>query len=237
MTSPHSGMRTVDVARQSGYSVQQIRNLERAGALPPASRTPTGYRRYSEIHVVAAHGYRQLALGVGPVEAKLIMRTARGSTSGALLVALDAAHARLHQERSDLAAARAAVAAITAEPIDDVRPADDLSITDLAQALGVRPSTLRHWDAEGLLQPHRGTPRGPRLYSPYEVRNARMVHQLRQAGYGIAVLQSLLPALRAGRRWNDVTDALAVRESSIETRSRALFNGTALLARLVAEAD
>lgn len=227
--SPHSQFRTVDVARRSGYSVQQVRNLERDGALPPAVRSGSGYRRYAEIHVRAALAYRHLAAGVGPIEAKLIMRRAHRDPPTELFAALDTAHARLHSERLDLAAAREAVAAIASEPINDVCPNDDLTITQLASALDVRPSTLRHWDGEGLLQPHRVIPRGPRVYSPYEVRNARIIHQLRQAGYGIAVLQQLLPALRTGRRWDEVTDALAVRETSIETRSRALFNATAAL--------
>lgn len=234
--SPHSQLRTVDVARRSGYSVQQIRNLERDGALPPAVRSGSGYRGYAEIHVRAALAYRQLAAGVGPIQAKLIMRTAHRAPPTELIAALDAAHARLHAERLDLAAAREAVAAIAAEPIQDVRPADDLTITQLALALDVRPSTLRHWDGEGLLQPHRITPRGPRVYSPYEVRNARIIHQLRQAGYGIAILQQLLPALRTGRRWDEVTAALTVRETSIETRSRALFDATAALHVLLEDA-
>lgn len=236
MKSPHSGLRTVDVARRSDYSVQQIRNLERHGALPPADRTSSGYRRYAEIHVEAALAYRRLAAGVGPVEAKMIMRTALEGTTSEFLAVLDSAHAHLDAERGHLRATQEAVAAITTEPIDDVRPTDDLTITHLAQALGVRPSTLRHWDGEGLLQPHRVTPRGPRVYSPYEVRNARIIHQLRQAGYGIAILQTLLPALRTGRRWDEVTDALGVRSTTIERRSLALFSATAALHSVIINA-
>jgi DNA-binding transcriptional MerR regulator len=53
-------MRTVDVARHAGYSVQHVRNLERDGVLPPATRTAAGYRIHTEIHVRSALAYRAL---------------------------------------------------------------------------------------------------------------------------------------------------------------------------------
>ncbi|MGY2066670.1 MerR family DNA-binding transcriptional regulator [Blastococcus sp. SYSU DS0619] len=97
-TGRKSGLRTVDVARRAGYSVQQVRDLEHAGVLPPADRTPAGYRRYTERHVHAALAYRGFAAGIGPVEAKRVLRAAqRGGPD--VLVLLDEAHARLHAER------------------------------------------------------------------------------------------------------------------------------------------
>jgi DNA-binding transcriptional MerR regulator len=145
-----SDLRTVDVARRSGYSVQQVRNLERAGVLPPAGRTPSGYRIYSELHVHATLAYRALAAGTGPVEARRILRAATGHPRSDALALVDAAHARLDAERRELRLAMQAAGAIAAEPIDGVRPTDSMSIAELATALGVRPSTLRHWDAEGV---------------------------------------------------------------------------------------
>jgi len=219
-------MRTAELARRSGYSVQQVRNLERDGVLPPADRTPSGYRVYAEPHLHAALAYRALAAGAGPVEAKRIMRAAH--TGADVLALLDEAHARLHTERRELALARAAAESIAAEPILEVRPTDSMSISELATALGVRPSTLRHWDAEGLVIPDR-TPH--RRYSPDQVRDARIVHQLRLAGYRIAPLKDLMPRLRTGRA--DLSNTLASRDASIDTRSRALLNAaTALTAVL-----
>lgn len=72
-------------------------------------------------------------------------------------------------------------------------PSDAMSITELAVALGVRPSTLRHWDAEGLVVPRRDSVRQSRHYSPDQVRDARIIHQLRMAGYRIASLNALMP--------------------------------------------
>ncbi|MFE3445973.1 MerR family transcriptional regulator [Nocardia sp. NPDC059180] len=222
-------MRTVDVARSAGYSVQQVRNLERSGVMPPATRSTAGYRSYGEIHLRCALAYRALAAGVGPVEAKHIMRAVHRAPVGEALARLDAAHARLDRERTDLRLAKDAAAAISAEPITDVRPTDAMSVSELAAALGVRPSTLRHWDAEGLVVPDRVTARGARRYSPAQVRDARIIHQLRSAGYRIDTLRALVPNLPRGHRSEDIAAALAAREASITDRSHALLEAAVAL--------
>ncbi|MFD8542463.1 MerR family transcriptional regulator [Streptomyces sp. NPDC059649] len=235
MPSLKSGdMRTGDVARRTGYSVQQVRNLERDGVLPPATRTATGYRIYGEIHLQSALAYRALAAGAGPTEAKKIVRAVhRYPASQVALALLDAAHARLHAERTELRLAKEAAQSITSEPIDDIRASDTMSISELAVALDVRPSTLRHWDAEGLVVPDRDPVRGTRRYGPTQVRDARIVHQLRSAGYRIAPLRALMPELRCTRRSSDVASALAARDASIAARSQALLDGAAALSAVL----
>jgi DNA-binding transcriptional MerR regulator len=175
--------------------------------------------------------YRALAAGVGPGEARKLVRAAHHYPASDLLALLDDAHARLHTERRELDLAKQAAAAIAAEPIEDSAPSDSMTITALADALGVRPSTLRHWDAEGLVVPHRTSTR--RTYSPSDVRDARIVHQLRMAGYRIGPLRALMPHLRRAGRRQEVTAALTARDAGITARSRALFEGAAALNALV----
>ncbi|MGY1681681.1 MerR family transcriptional regulator [Geodermatophilus sp. SYSU D01176] len=233
MRSLQSGLRTVDVARRAGCSVQLVRDLEREGVLPPVARTPSGYRSWTEVHVQAALAYRALAAGAGPVEARRLVRAAHAGPPSELLARLDAAHARLHTERRDVALAQEAAAAIAAEPIEDPLPSDAMGISELAGALGVRTSTLRHWDAEGLVVPSRSPGGRARSYAPGDVRDARIVSQLRRAGYRIEPLRALLPELRRARRGEEVAAALAARDAGITARSRALLRGAALLDALV----
>ncbi|POM25407.1 zinc-responsive transcriptional regulator [Actinomadura rubteroloni] len=227
------GLRTADVARHAGCSVQQVRNLERDGVLPPAERTDAGHRVYREVHARSALAYRALAAGTGPVEAKEIVRAVHRSPARALAL-LDAAHARLHAERNRIARAREAAGAISGEPLADVRAADAMSVSELAGALGVRASTLRHWDAEGLVVPDRDPGRGARRYTPAQVRDARIVHQLRTAGYRVPALRALVPALRQGRRPEDLARALDARSADVAGRSRALLDGAAALSSVLA---
>ncbi|GAB3321337.1 MerR family transcriptional regulator [Geodermatophilus aquaeductus] len=233
MRSLQSGLRTVDVARRSGYSVQQVRDLEADGVLPPAERTASGYRTFTDLHVRAALAYRSLAVAVGPVPARELVRAAHRDPASGLLRLLDAAHARLDTERRELALAREAAGLIAEEPIADVRPSDAMGVSELAAALGVRPSTLRHWDAEGLVVPRRGAGEA-RRYTPADVRDARIVVQLRRAGYRIGPLRELLPQVRRAGRRDDVLAALAARDADVDARSRALLEGTAALAALLA---
>lgn len=232
MAGLHPALRTVDVARRAGCSVQQVRDLEADGVLPPTARTAAGYRVFAEVHVRAALAYRSAALAVGPVRARELLRAAHRWPARDVLRLLDEAHAGLHTERRDLALAREAAAAISAEPMGDVRPSDAMGVSELAAALGVRPSTLRHWDAEGLVVPRRAAGEA-RRYTPGDVRDARIVHQLRLAGYRIGPLRALLPELRGARRREDVLAALAARDADVDTRSRALLEASAALAALL----
>jgi DNA-binding transcriptional MerR regulator len=93
---------------------------------------------------------------------------------------------------------------------------------------------LRHWDAQDLVVPDRDPARGARRYTPTQVRDARIVHQLRMAGYRIAALRALMPQLRHARRAQEVAAALAARDASIAARSRALLDGSAALSAVLA---
>jgi len=232
--SRNSALRTIDVARRAGCSVQQIRNLEQAGVLPPTTRTPAGYRTYTQLHALCAVAYVALTAGVGPIEAKAILRIALQSPPSKLLGALDAAHAQLHNERQAVVLAQDALTAICGEPIHDPRAGDAMTISELAGALGVRASALRHWENEGLLTPTRSATGRARTYAPADVRDARVVHQLRLAGHRVPALRDLLPALRGDGRHGDITAALAARHDNITSRSRALLRAAAVIETVIA---
>jgi DNA-binding transcriptional MerR regulator len=232
--TPHRPLRSIDVARASGYSVQQVRLLERLGVLPPAPRSGSSYRQYSPVHVDAAIAYRDLAAAIGPVGARRLMRAVHEEAPERVLALIEEAYAALHRERTELNLARGAAEAVTDEPLADVRPSDAMTVAELADAIGVRTSTLRHWETEGLLRPER-TEMGRRTYSPADVRDARVVQQLRAAGYRIPLLRTLLPRLRAGRGWEQVAEVLRGRDRDLDERSRHLLAATARIHALVAD--
>ena len=78
-----------------------------------------------------------------------------------------------------------------------------MSVGELAIAPGAQPCTLRHWEAERLLSPACSR-NGARTYSPVDVRDAPLIHQLRQAGHRINPLRDLLPTLQTGDAWAEV---------------------------------
>lgn len=210
-------------------SAQHIRNLEREGVIPPSARAANGYRRFAARHVNAAQAYRALSAALGPVEAKSVLREALASEPAAIARRMDELHARLHAERVGLHRAIGAAEAISAEELGS-HPVDSMTISELAGALDVRTSTLRHWESEGLLAPQRHG--RARSYTPTDVQQARIVDQLRRAGYRIPDLRPILDQLRHTGPLADVLELLAGRSHALDARSRVLLTAGAHLLQL-----
>lgn len=226
---------TSDVARATGYSLQQVRHLESLGVLPAAARTPSGYRRYRPVHVRAARAYRGLATAVGPVVARRTMSQLWTSSPDAAAAILTDLHVGLAEERRQTLLALDALRAIGAEPATS-RADDVLSITELADALGVRTSALRHWEAEGLITSRRVGSLQVRTYDVAQVGAARIVAALRAAGYGVPAVATVMAALRGTGATAPAEDALRARLDGIATRSLALVRaGTDLVEALEAD--
>ncbi|MDN5894088.1 MAG: MerR family transcriptional regulator [Nocardioides sp.] len=79
-----SPLTTGAVSVASGYSAQQVRDLESRGVIPPASRAANGYREFASEHVRTLRAYRNLAEAIGPVRARRALRDVR-SLATALL--------------------------------------------------------------------------------------------------------------------------------------------------------
>lgn len=226
----NSGISTGQLAARLTCSAQHIRNLERDGVIPPSTRAPNGYRRFGTGHLHAARAYRALSAAVGPVEAKSVLRKVLAEPATTALH-MDELHARLHAERTALRRVTTATRAISAETISEQHVDDGMSIGLLAAALGVRTSTLRHWESEGLLVPRRRS--RARSYSPADVRDARIVDQLRRAGYRIPDLRPILDDLRRIGMHPGVLKRLAQRGHALDARSQALLAAGAHLLELV----
>jgi DNA-binding transcriptional MerR regulator len=175
------GLRPVDLARRAGVSTQLVRNYEATGILPPAPRSDTGYRQYGPDHLSALLTYRALAPGFGAETATKIMRAINEGDHALGFRLIDAAHAALHEQRLATDAAGEALGALAAEYVDEPPTnGPSLLVGELAHRLGVRTSTLRVWEAAGLLAPLREPGTKYRRYGPEQVRDARIIRMLRQ---------------------------------------------------------
>lgn len=225
---------TAAVAAASGYSVQQVRDLEAQGVIPPASRSAAGYRRFSAGHVEALRAYRDLAFAVGPVAARHVMRAVRSEPRATAAALASGLHQRLHDERAQALAARTALEAISGEAETEAEPvaSDAMTITELSQALGVRSSTLRFWEQCGLVAPDRvPTPSGSsRRYGLTAIREARITAALRAGGYRIPEVELAITAIRDLGETGESAAALDARLESIADRTIALLRAGAFLA-------
>ncbi|GAA5116050.1 hypothetical protein GCM10023339_24090 [Alloalcanivorax gelatiniphagus] len=230
---------TSTVAAAAGCSPQQVRDLEALGVVPPAIRSPNGYRRFSAAHLAGLLAYRDLAVAVGPVEARRTLRDVRLQDLDAATAHVGALHARINAERAQALAARHALESVRDEAATDAAPleGDAMTITELARAIGVRASTLRFWETEGLVSPERVATRAgtARSYPVAAVREARITAALRAGGYRIPEVRLAIAAVR-DLDVGDSLSALDARLESISRRALALLRAGAYLAEVVGSA-
>jgi len=73
-----------------------------------------------------------------------------------------------------------------------------LTIGQLARRVGLRPSALRYYEAEGLLRPSDRTEAGYRLYAPESADTVRLIQRAQRLGFSLAEIRGLLAAWRSG---------------------------------------
>lgn len=218
-----SDLTTAGIGGLVGYSTQQVRDLERLRVIPPAGRAANGYRQYGEQHIVAVRAYRSLAAAIGPVPARRLMPALIESTVDRAAEQIDELHAALASERSRVKAALRGLEAAVEESADVFAADDAMTIGELAQALDVRSSALRHWEREGLIHPLRSAASAPRTYGARAITEARIVAALRAGGYGIPPIARILEQLRGTALTADAQRILADRLADLTRRSIALL--------------
>lgn len=226
---------TAAVARLVGYSTQQVRDLERLGVLPAAERTPNGYRCYHERHIIALRAYRALAAAIGPVPARQMMPTLVRGTLGAAAEKIDDLHALLARSREHVREASRGLQAVLADTTLVFDDRDSMTISELADALGVRSSALRHWEHEGLVNPDRIGQSQTRRYNARAITEARIVAALRSGGHRIPPISRVLAQLREHGLTAEAQALLDERLSDLSRRSVALLAASGHLHALLSE--
>lgn len=222
-------LRPVDLAREHGLSTQAVRNYEDAGILPPARRTPSGYRVYTGLHAGALRSFVALVPAHGHQVATAIMLAVhRGEVGGALRL-VDESHAQLLEDRHTLTAVERALRDLARPAPADPRPSALTLVGPLARQLGVRPATLRKWERAGLLHPRRDPATGYRVYTPADVRDARLAHQLRRAGEPLRQIASLLERVRTAGGVEPLRATLDGWRDRLDRRGLAMLAGAAKL--------
>lgn len=214
---------SAQLARSVGYSTQQVRDLERLGVLPRADRGANGYRRYLAHHAVALRAYRSLAAAIGPVPARTLMPELVGATVEAAAERIDELHGALARERTQVKDALRGLEVAVSESTDLFSEDDAMTIAELAHALGVRASALRHWEREGLLHPARASPSAARSFGARAITEARIVAALRSGGYGIPSIARVLEQVREHSVTADAQRILTERLAGLARRSVALL--------------
>ncbi|MFJ2932593.1 TioE family transcriptional regulator [Streptomyces sp. NPDC087219] len=235
-------LRPVDLAREHGLSTQAIRNYEEAGALPAAARSASGHRGYTSLHAAALRAFLALMPGHGHRTATAIMRAVNEGTAEEAFRLIDESHALLLDDRRTLRAVENALrdlepAATATEPGGTPGAPGVTFIGPLAERLGIRPATLRAWERAGLVRPRRDPLTGYRVYDAADVRDARLVHQLRRGGYLLEQIAPLIAQVRAAGGLAPLEAALGDWRDRLSARGRAMLAGAAALEAYLRERE
>jgi DNA-binding transcriptional MerR regulator len=220
-------LRPIDLAREHGLSSQAVRNYEEAGILPPADRTPHGYRVYTPLHALALRVFTALVPAHGHPTATAIMRAVNEDAVEDALTLVDESHEQLLKDRKTLAAVEKAL-----RDLAPSEPPPERGITfvgPLARQLGLRPATLRKWEQAGLIHPQRDPQTGYRVYSPADVRDVHLAHQLRRGGYLLSQIAPLLAQVRTAGGVAPLESTLNDWRSRLTDRGLAMLRGAAEL--------
>jgi DNA-binding transcriptional MerR regulator len=196
-----TSLRTIDLARATGISVQQVRNYEALGLLPQATRSKSGYRLYTQHHLAALKTARSLVGGYGWQRMPVIMQALHRGDLSAALATIDSCHAELASKRLQVEQTLSALRALAAgsTPVQSSRHPQRFRVGEAAKQVGVRVSALHFWEQQGLLRPLRDQYSRYRLYDEHQMQRLRVVVLLREAGYNFNVILSVLDELAAGR--------------------------------------
>lgn len=194
-------LRTSDLARAGGISVQQVRNYEASGFIPPAGRSPRGYRLYTQHHLAALQTVRSLVRGYGWQRTRAIMQALYQGHLSQALACIDEHHAELASKRRQIEQTLAALSTLEppTAPLSALPRPRLLRVGEAASQFGVRVSALYFWEQQGLLQPVREKSSHYRLYDEQQMRRLGVVVLLREAGYTFPVIQAVLDELAAGQ--------------------------------------
>ncbi|MCP2204203.1 TioE family transcriptional regulator [Lentzea flava] len=217
-------MRPSDLAREHGLSTQAVRNYEQSGFIPPAERTPSGYRVYTEVHAAALRTFIALIPAFGHATAGQIMNAIHANSLDDVLHTIDRGHEQLLRDRETLnAVSRAAEDLTDFEPVLHPR-----SIGELARRLNVTPATLRAWEEAGILVPAR-EPTGHRVFTAEDVRDAELAHLLRRGGYPLSRIALVVDQIRTAGGTDTLAAALTDWRHRLNTRGRAMLTAAAHL--------
>jgi DNA-binding transcriptional MerR regulator len=224
-------MRPADLAREHGISTQAVRNYERDGFLPPASRTESGYRVYTEVHAAALRAFLALVTAHGHATAGGIMHAVHDGDVDRALALVDRGHAQLARDRDTLAAVRRAIGDLTTPVPEPSGP--PRSIGELAHRLGVTAATVRAWERAGILVPSRNRATGYRVFDAADVRDADLAHLLRRGGYPLAHIATVVEQVRSAGGTEPLAAALETWQQRLTARGLAMLTAAGLLGAYV----
>jgi DNA-binding transcriptional MerR regulator len=213
-------LKTSDIAKMVGVHSNTVRLYEARGFIAPVPRSKSGYRLFSVLHLEQMR-LAHLALKWPYLGSQhIVMDLVKCAAEGELDIAKELAYQYLANVRMERTRAEAAVESLErwahGQVVETTK--HSLSISQVADHLGVTADQLRNWDRSGLVNVPRDPATGYRLYGAAEIGRLRIIRMLRQSGYSVMAILRMLRQFDTGQteRLRDALDTPGENEA-IET--------------------
>ncbi len=193
-------LKTSDIAKLVGVHANTVRLYEARGFLSPVPRSKRGYRLFTVLHLEQMR-LAHLALKWPYLGSQhLVTDLVKCAADGDLGMAMELAYQHLTNVRMERTRAEAAVEFLErwahGQVLETTRRT--LSISQVADHLGVTRDQLRNWDRSGLLNVPRDPATGYRLYRAAEIGRLRVIRMLCQSGYSVMAILRMLRQFDTG---------------------------------------
>lgn len=194
-------LRTIDVARQTGVSVNTIHLYEALDYLPPVPRLSNGYRVFTQHHILHVQlvRYAMRCTWVGGKIRQTAFATLKIAAQGNYAEALKEATQLESLVNNEQANAEEALKVLEKWTHHNIYHESEqlYRIGEVAQRLKVTVDELRNWERNGLINVPRAE-NGYRIYSSPEIDRLLVIRALRRARYSTMSILQLMQHLEQG---------------------------------------
>ncbi|MDP4098155.1 MerR family DNA-binding transcriptional regulator [Paenibacillus sp. P96] len=176
-------MRPKDLARTFSISTSTLRNYEAKGLIPPAQRTASGYRSYTDKHAAYLACLQSMAPAFGMDVTAEVLLAIQSQDIDKALWRVKESELQLYKSRQ--LAMQSLRELNEEENSENSEQADThwMTVGKAAMAYDVPATTLRHWENVGLIASKRNPDNGYRLYNRFHLRKVLLTRTLRSATY------------------------------------------------------
>jgi DNA-binding transcriptional MerR regulator len=176
-------MRPKDLAGKFFISTSTLRNYEAKGLIPPAQRTPSGYRSYTDKHAAYLACLQAMSPAFGMDITAEVLLAVQSQDIDKALWRVKESEIQLYQSRQ--LAMQSLRKLKTEENSENSEQTGTpwMTVGEAAAAYDVPATTLRHWENVGLITSKRNPDNGYRLYNRFHLRKVLLIRTLRSATY------------------------------------------------------
>lgn len=180
------------IAKKLNVSTTTLRRYEDQDLVPDVPRTASNRRCYTSIHVQAFITIRALLQGYEIPAVYDVMRKIKAGQIEHALWTINQEQHNTQLEKLRLEEVLRMFRNADLSKYKDLEVTNAMTIGEVAQMAGVKPSAIRHWEQECLITSNRNKDNGYRLYTLTELRKIILISSLRKTVYYIENMKQLL---------------------------------------------